>query len=46
MNWLIDNHPSYDGMQGPESCPQPIVICGFNETTNNTYQSEENMKEK
>ena len=38
MNWLIDNHPSYHGMQKPESCPQPIIIGGFKETTNNTDQ--------
>ena len=42
MNWLIYNHPSYSGMQKPESCPQPIVIGGFNETTNNTNKSGEN----
>ena len=45
MNWLIDNHPSYHGIQKPESCPQPIVIGGFDEETNNTDQSEDNMKE-
>ena len=36
MNWLIDNHPSYDGMQRPENCPQPILLGGFEETVNNT----------
>ena len=36
MNWLIDNHPSYYGMKRPEVCPQPIVLGGFDERTNNT----------
>ena len=36
MNWSIDNHPSYDGMQRPENCPQPILLGGFEETVNNT----------
>ena len=45
MNWLIENNPLYDGMQRPESCPEPIVIGGFDETTNNTDQSEANMTE-
>ena len=45
MNWLIYNHPSYHGMERPESCPQPIVIGGFNKATNNTDQPEDNMTE-
>ena len=36
MNWLIDNHTSYHGIQKSESCPQPMVIGGFNERTNTT----------
>ena len=43
MNWLIDNHPSYIDLIKPESCPQPIVIGGFEETTNNTDEPGENM---
>ena len=45
MNWLIDKYPPYDGMQMPEPYPQPIIIGGFNETINNTDQSEDNMTE-
>ena len=45
MNYLIDNHSSYDGMQRPESYLQPIVIGGFNETNNNTDQPKNNMTE-
>ena len=40
MNWLIDHHPSYSEMERPQSCPQPIFIGGFNETTNNTDESD------
>ena len=36
LNWLIDNHPSYDGMERSESCPQPVLVGGFDEHTNNT----------
>ena len=46
MNWLIDNHPSYSEMKRPEDCPQPIVLGGFEETTNNTDQPGENSTEK
>ena len=35
MNQLIDKHPSYYEMKRPEVCPQPIVLDGFEETTNN-----------
>ena len=45
LNWLIDNHPSYNGMQRPESCPQPILVSGFNEETNNTDKSVDNIIE-
>ena len=42
---FIENNPLYHGMQKPESCPEPIVIGGFDETTNNTDQPEDNMTE-
>ena len=45
LNWLIDNHPSYNGMQRPESCPQPILVSGFNEETNNTDESVDDIIE-
>ena len=40
MNWLIDNHPSYSGMERPQCAPQPIVLGGFEETRNNTDESD------
>ena len=45
LNWLIDNHPSYKGMERPQCCPEPIVMGGFEQTTNNTDESEESMPE-
>ena len=36
LNWLIDNHPSYDGMETPESYPQPVLVGDCDEHTNNT----------
>ena len=47
MNWLIDNHPSYSGMERPQCAPQPIVLGGFEETQNNTDESnDENIGEE
>ena len=40
MNWLIDNHPSYCNMTRPECAPKPVVLGGFEETTNNTDESD------
>ena len=31
LTWLINNHPSYDGLHLPSTCPQPIFIGGFDE---------------
>ena len=31
LSWLIDNHPSYHGMQKPDYYPQPILVGGFEE---------------
>ena len=31
MNFLIDKHPSYSGMERPQCAPQPIVLGGFEE---------------
>ena len=45
LSWLIDNHPSYYGMQKPDHCPQPILVGGFEETTNNTDTCENSMPE-
>ena len=36
LTWLIKNHPSYDGLELPSTCPQPIFIGGFDEDVNNT----------
>ena len=36
LTWLIENHPSYGGMNLPLTCPQPIFIGGFDEEVNNT----------
>ena len=36
LNWLIENHPSYDGTETPDSCPQSVLVGGFDEHTNNT----------
>ena len=36
LNWLIDNHLSYSKVQRPQCCPQPVLVGGFDETTNNT----------
>ena len=32
-------------MQRPESCPQPILVSGFNEETNNTDESVDDIIE-
>ena len=40
MNWLIDNHPSYCNMTRPECAPNPVVLGGFEETINNTDESD------
>ena len=40
MNWLIDNHPSYFNMTRSECDPNPVVLCGFEENTNNTDESD------
>jgi len=45
LTWLIDNHPSYHGMQKPHYCPQPVPVGGFEETTNNTDSCENSMPE-
>ena len=45
LTWLIDNHPSYHGMQKPDHCPQPILVGGFEETTNNTDTCDNSMPE-
>ena len=37
---MIQNHPSYSGMKIPQTCPQPTFIGGFNETINNTDESD------
>ena len=36
-----DNHLSYSGMERPQSAPKPIVLGGFEETTNNTDKSDD-----
>ena len=41
MNWLIDHHPSYSQMERPQCTPRPIILGGFDETTNNTDVSDE-----
>ena len=41
MNWLIGNHPSYCNMTRPEHAPAPVVLGGFEETKNNTDESDE-----
>ena len=41
MNWLIDNHPSYSGMERPQCAPQPIVLGGFEESKNNNDISDD-----
>ena len=41
MNWLIDKHPSYSGMERPQCAPQPIVLGGFEDTKNNTDDSDD-----
>ena len=33
---MINNHPSYDGLELPSICPQPIFVGGFDEDVNNT----------
>ena len=43
--WLIKNHPSYRNMNLPQTCPQPIVLGGFDESTNNTDSCEDNNSE-
>ena len=45
LNWLINNHPSYQEMEPLECCPQPILLSGFEETTNNTDEPEEEQVE-
>ena len=45
FNWLIDNHPSYTDMKRSESCPQPVLLSGFENNINNTDTPDENMKE-
>ena len=45
LTWLIDNHPSYNGMKKPDECPQPVLVGGFEETTNNTDTSEDSTPE-
>ena len=40
INWLIDNHSSYCNMTRPECAPTPVVLGGFEETTNNTDESD------
>ena len=45
LNWLIDNHPSYNGMHRPESCPQPVLVGGFDEDTNNTDECKDDIIE-
>ena len=45
LTWLIDNHPSYSGMQKPDICPQPVLVGGFEETTNNTDTCDNSMPE-
>jgi len=37
---LIQNHPSYSGMEIPQTCPQPTFIGGFSDTINNTDESD------
>ena len=45
LNWLINHHPHYDNMTPPEQCPSPIPLGGFNETNNNTEESEDELVE-
>ena len=45
MYLLIDNHISHNGMQRPESCPQPVLVNGFEEDTNNTDMCKNDMIE-
>ena len=45
LNWLIHNHPSYQGMDNLECCSQPILLSGFEETTNNTDEPKEEQVE-
>ena len=40
FGWLIQNHPSYSGMEIPQTCPQPTFIGGFSDTINNTDESD------
>ena len=45
LNWLKDNHSSYNGMEITESCPQPVLVGGFDEHINNTVTCKDDKVE-